>query len=124
MFTMIYSDMEGFLGVYKDPIWLAASPQHASLDHFQSLGNLQISYGMSKRAIEDTAIPPALFPGDRHHTSCDPGGMFTTEGCGRQYIIQWIDMQIILLRMHAKIIQASCHRVIKVDEVDYVIDAS
>src|SRR5579859_6563028 len=104
--------------------WLATSPQHAPLYHLLGLRNLQISYDMSERAIEDTTIPPALFPGDRHHTSRNPGGMFATEGCGCQYLIQRINVHVILFRVHAKVAQASCDGVIMVDNMDVVIDAS
>lgn len=77
---------------------------------------------MAKGAVVDLAHPVLPFPRDRHDGPVDPRRMLTSERRCRQDLVRWIDVKVVLLRVHPEIADPRSDRIVMIGNVHGVID--
>src|SRR6185436_17068534 len=75
----------------------------AALDDGASLSNVEVAGVVAEACTEQLALAPTPLPNDGHHHAFDPGHVLAPKGGRGQDVHQWIDVQVVLLRMHAEV---------------------
>ena len=83
---------------------------------------IEILGGMSQAAVEDATLAVMSRPGYRHYASLDPGEMFAVKGGSCQDLVGRIDVQVVLLGFHFKVIYSGGNRMFMIDDVDLIPD--
>src|SRR5215208_897160 len=100
----------------------SARPEQASLDYLAEFRHVEVPGSVARRAVEHLSGTPALLPGHRYGRALGPGRVPPAEGCGRQHLVMWIYVQVVLLGAHPEVFEPGGYGVLAIHDVDLVLD--
>src|ERR671910_1736314 len=102
--------------------FLPARPEHAAFDYLSGLRHVEVSCYVAQGAVEHASFAPLSLPDHGDYVALDPGYVLSRESGGREDLVGRVDVHVVLLGVHAEVVETRGYRVFAVYDVYLVVD--
>src|ERR687897_3675927 len=97
-------------------------PEHAAFDYLFGLRHVEVFRDVAQGAVEHASFAPLSLPDDGYDVALDPGYVLSRESGGREDLVGGVDVHVVLLGVHAEVVETRGYRVFAVYDVYLVVD--